>query len=134
MRRIRRINSNASDSRRENITRVFVNRIIDLREVVPVVIVKIVNYLNNYDYPYGSINRGYCDSDNNIWIADGNYGLLFNSTSGERKTFTPNGPNSESVAQMKCINGHLWVASGSITGDVPDNLIVTGKQIGRAHV
>ncbi|MFN8166000.1 MAG: two-component regulator propeller domain-containing protein [Bacteroidia bacterium] len=85
-----------------------------------------VNYLNNYDYPYGSINRGYCDSDNNIWIADGNYGLLFNSTSGERKTFTPNGPNSESVAQMKCINGHLWVASGSITGDVPNYLIKDG--------
>jgi len=53
------------------------------------------------------------DEQGNIWIADFYLGLIKYDGSND-KTYYPNGPSSNTVAQMDFENGILWVASGTI--------------------
>ncbi|HLG36303.1 MAG TPA: two-component regulator propeller domain-containing protein [Bacteroidia bacterium] len=67
-----------------------------------------------YDNP--NQRDGFVDTDNILWIADRNNGLVRTTTSGEYSTIFPNGPGSTSVYNMAARNGRLWVAGGMIEG------------------
>lgn len=73
-----------------------------------------------YAYTSGLISRGICDNDRTIWLADLEYGIVKKTATGDISMITPNGPGSESVYMMRIKDGQLWVASGSVLGDVPN--------------
>jgi streptogramin lyase len=75
--------------------------------------------LNIYNAPNILPKRGLVDANGKLWIADYFNGLILAVRNSPLEYFTPNGPGAESVARMESMNGKLWVASGSVAGDVP---------------
>jgi ligand-binding sensor domain-containing protein len=55
-----------------------------------------------------------CDFDSldNIWIADGNNGLIKNSAIYTNEKFQPEGPLTNTSFKLSFVNNTLWVASG----------------------
>lgn len=73
-------------------------------------------------YPNANMRDGFINSQNTLWIADGNNGLVEVPATGGYRTIFPNGPGYASVYNMAAKDGSLWVAGGMIEGAAYFNL------------
>lgn len=62
------------------------------------------------------IRNAILDSDNRLWFADNNNGLVKKNDSGTFESKYINGPLNPDAFQISTSNNNLWVASGGING------------------
>ncbi len=60
-------------------------------------------------------NEAFANSINDVWIADGNQGLVHSSDIWNYSNVHPNGPRFATAFDMSVENSNLWVASGSVS-------------------
>ena len=74
----------------------------------------IYKYFNFENSPSSNVFDAFATETTDIWIADGNYGLVKNSNLWDYSKFYPNGPRFATAFDMSVQNSNLWVASGSV--------------------
>jgi len=70
-------------------------------------------YMSGYSL---GIRNALIDSNDDIWIADNNNGLVKRAESGTFEIFYPNGPASSSAVCMTVENSELWTVAGGVDG------------------
>ncbi len=78
----------------------------------------VVKGLNIYNGPNFALRKCIVDNSGNFWIADYQNGLILQNSSTPYTFLTPNGPGAEAVYSLQALGGKVWVASGSVNGDV----------------
>jgi len=67
--------------------------------------------------------EGFIDSDNRIWIADKNHGLIKAYDNWNIEQIVPNGPSNTEAFAMDFLNEDLWFVSGGYGVFVSENLV-----------
>jgi len=83
--------------------------------------------INSYEFIYPRPQSALMDDDGNIWIADGQAGLIFNQSKTQNfRNYYPNGPHSQNVWNMLYQNGTIYVTGGAADG-VWNHLYIFGQ-------
>jgi hypothetical protein len=80
------------------------------------------NNVGTYRFGNAASNDAILDNNNNLWIADNNYGLVMCNQNYSGTSYVPSGPFSNKAFAIANANGTIWIAPGGYSFSVPENI------------